>query len=127
MSDYIDKTIGLLNQLYGLPAVALVLGSCIVLGYVLRFIKAFPNDGIPVAVILWGGIVMSLVADSRASSMPIRVWVVRNILVGMIIGLGAWLVHKALLSRVENWLANKFNLGNTEFFGGKKNDPPPAP
>lgn len=121
MNDYIDKIVSALNTLYGLPAVALVFGSCIALGYVLRFVRRFPNDGIPVAVILWGGIAMSVIADSRASSMPLRVWIVRNLLVGMIIGLGAWLVHKIALSRLEDWVAKRFSaLTDTAFF--KKED-----
>jgi len=132
MSDTIEKSIAFLNSLYGLPAAALVFGSCVVWGYILRFIKRFPNDGIPVAVVLWGGIVMSLVADSRASSMPLRVWVVRNIMVGLIIGLLAWLAHKTILGRIEDWISSKFNLQDTAFFKGKP-DPgqsppgPPAP
>lgn len=133
MSDTIDKVIAGLNSLYGLPAVALVLGSCIVLGYILKFIRQFPNDGIPVAVVLWGGIAMSLVADARASSMPLRVWVVRNILVGMIIGLVAWIVHKTALSKLEDWIGMRFGLQGTSFFSKKNGaitpptDPPSNP
>lgn len=114
--ESLDKVIAWLNQLYGLPAATLVFASCIVLGYALRFVKRFPNDGIPVAVILWGGIVMSLVADARASSMSLRIWVVRNVLVGMVIGMVSWLAHKILLSRVENWIASKFGGSDTTFF-----------
>ena len=124
MTELIDKAIGVLNQLYGLPAFALVFCSCIVVGYILRFVKRFPNDGIPVAVVLWGGIIMTLVADTRATSMPARVWVVRNILVGMIFGLVAWLTHKVALSRLEDWIVAKFNLGNTAFFQRKPADYP---
>lgn len=129
----LDQIIAWLNRLYGLPAGALVLGTCIVLGYILRFVKRFPNDGIPVAVVLWGAIAMSLVADSRASSMPLRIWVVRNVLVGMIIGLAAWMAHKIALSRLEDWIATKFNLNNTDFFKKKTiptdptTTPPPNP
>lgn len=124
----IDQVISGLNSLYGLPAIGLVLGSCIVLGYVLRFIKKFPNDGIPVAVILWGAIAMSLVADSRATSMSLRVWVVRNIMVGMIVGLAAWILHKTLISRLEDWLLRQVpSLGNTDFFRNKPPKPPTDP
>lgn len=124
MTDYLDKLIAGLNSLYGLPAVGLVFGSCIVLGYVLRFIKKFPNDGIPVAVTLWGAVAMSLVADSRSSNMTLRIWVVRNVLVGMIIGLAAWIVHKTAISKLEDWIASKFNLGDTTFFKRKESDVP---
>jgi hypothetical protein len=109
MNEWLDSAIAALNKLEGLPAAALVMGSCIVLGYVLRFIKAFPNDGIPVAVILWGSVAMSLVADARASSMTLRMWIVRNVLVGSVIGLLAWLLHKTLISRLEDWLVSKLD------------------
>lgn len=129
MSDYIDQAINALNKLYGLPAAALVLLSCVAVGYVLRFIKRFPNDGIPVAVILWGAVAMSLVADSRAANMSLRVWIVRNVLVGLGIGFGAWVTHKMVLSKIEDWIARKFpdTLGNTDFFQRKAGDVPQAP
>jgi hypothetical protein len=124
--ESIDKAIAILNQLYGLPAAALVFCSCIVVGYILRFIKSFPNNGIPVVAILWGGLVMSLIADSRATTMPLRVWIVRNILVGMVIGMLAWIVHKAVLSKLEDWIASKFAwTSETTFF--KKTDQTPVP
>lgn len=123
--NQIDQAIGWLNQLYGLPAAALVLISCLAVGYVLRFIKRFPNDGIPVAVVLWGAVAMTLVADSRATSMSLRVWIVRNVLVGLAIGFISWLVHNLLLSKVEDWLASKFpeKAQDTTFFA--KPAPPP--
>lgn len=124
--NQIDQAIGWLNQLYGLPAAALVLISCLAVGYVLRFIKAFPNNGIPVAVVLWGAIAMTLVADSRATSMSLRVWIVRNVLVGLAIGFISWLIHNLLLSKVEDWLASKFpdKVADTTFFS--KPSPPPV-
>ena len=124
----IDQIIGYLNQLYGLPAAALVFLSCIAVGYALRFIKAFPNGGIPVAVILWGAIIMTLVADARASNMPLRVWVVRNVLVGLFIGFCSWLFHNMILSKVEDWIAAKWPGANdTTFFQRKPGDAPPTP
>lgn len=129
MSDTIDQVIAWLNKLNGAPAVALVFLSCIVLGYILRFIKRFPNDGIPVAVVLWGGIVMSIIADTRPSNQSLRVWIVRNVLVGMGIGFFAWLAHKLLISKIEDWIGNMFpSLSGTTFFRRKPTDnsEPPA-
>lgn len=118
-----------LDKIQGLSAVALVFLSCIVVGYILRFIKSFPNEAIPVVVILWGAIIMLFIADPRASTMPARIWTARNICVGLAIGMVSWLSHKLILSRVEDFVASKFNLGNTDFFnkppGGQT--PPPAP
>ena len=120
--DTINTALQYLDKIQGLSAVALVFLSCIVIGYVLRLIKSFPNEGIPVVVILWGALVMLFIADPRATTMPARVWTVRNILVGLIIGMAAWVSHKMVLSYLEDFLIAKFNLGNTTFFRKSDSD-----
>jgi len=90
-----------LGTIYDLPGYMLVGLSCIVFGYCLRFLKKFPNDGIPLACMLWGMIFNPLIADERPTDASLRVWLVRHILMGLIIGAGAWLTHKYLLSRFE--------------------------
>lgn len=124
----INELLQWLDRIQGLSAAALIFMSCIVVGYALRFVKRFPNDGIPVVVILWGAVAMLIIADPRASSMPARIWTMRNLAVGLIIGLVAWLIHNKLLSRAEDWLLSKLpNLGNTDFFkrkNGDSNEPP---
>lgn len=122
MTEFIDKAVSWLNQLYGLPAGLLVLCTCIVVGYGLKFWKAFPNQAIPLVVILFGGLMMSLIADSRTTSQPLRVWIVRNIGVGLILGTVAWIIHNKALSKLEDWIAKKFDLGDTAFFN--KTDKP---
>lgn len=126
--DYLNDLLQWLDKIQGLSAGALVLFSAIVVGYALRFIKAFPNQGIPVVVILWSAVAMLIIADPRATTMPARVWTMRNLLAGLILGLVAWLLHNIVLSRFEDWLASKFpDLGNTDFFKRKKNgDGPPT-
>jgi hypothetical protein len=96
----IDVT-GILNSLYGLPGHMLVGLACIVLGYTLRFVKRFPNDAIPVVCILWGMIFNPLVADERIAGTSLRLWVARNILIGLIIGAGAWALHRYFLKKFE--------------------------
>jgi len=98
MSD-VDGIISVLNSLYGLPGHVLVGLTCIIFGYVLRFIRSFPNSGIPLACVLWGMVFNPLIADAATSSL--RVWYVRNILIGAVIGAGAWAIHRWLFSRVE--------------------------
>lgn len=112
MQESIDKALSVLNQIQGLPAVALVFVSCIVIGYAWKFIPAkwFPNEAIPVIVILWGAFCQSMLADARVSSMPLRVWIVRNVLVGLAIGFIAWMTHNLILSKIEDWLSAKFPL-----------------
>lgn len=106
--DYLNALLAVLDKIQGLPAVALVCASCIVVGYVLRFIKAFPNNAIPVVVILWGAVAMMLLADPRATNMPLRIWAMRNLLVGLAIGFLAWMLHYWVLSWIEDYIAKKF-------------------
>ncbi len=108
-----------LDKLQGLPALALVFLSCIVMGYVWRLIrlKWFSNDAIPLFVILWGAIANAVMADPRAANMPARIWLMRNVLIGAIVGFLAWMLHNYALSKLESALVTKFpNLGDTAFF-----------
>lgn len=109
VEDTLSKTVDWLQKLDGAPAIALVLFTCIMLGTILRFVRKFPNDGIPVAVVLWGGLFYPLIASDN-NDITLRVWLVRNVLIGLIAGFVAWLVHKAIISRLE-----KRFLGDTEF------------
>lgn len=107
-TDTIETIIDALNKIEGAPAIALVLLSCLAVGYALRFIRRFPNDGIPVAVILWGAAFMPLLSDFRTSGIQsLRVWIIRNLVVGLIVGFVAWLVHNLILSKVEDWISSK--------------------
>jgi uncharacterized integral membrane protein len=106
IENTLDTTVNFLNKLDGLPATAVVLLSCIVIGYILKCIKAFPNSGIPVAVILWGGAFNPLLADLN-SEMGWRVWFVKNLLVGLVLGFVAWLVHNQVIARFEAKFSGK--------------------
>jgi hypothetical protein len=115
--ETLNELLKKLDAVQGLTAVSLVLFSCIIVGYVLRFIKRFPNDGIPVAVILWGALAMLVLADPRASTMPARVWTMRNLCIGLVIGMIAWLSHKIILAKIEDFILSKFpGASNTSFF-----------
>jgi len=128
MIDYLNQLLQWLDKIQGLSAVALVFLSCIVVGYALRFIKRFPNDGIPVVVILWGALAMLIIADPRASTMPARIWTTRNLLVGLIIGLAAWMAHNFILAKLEDFIAKKIpSLGDTAFFNRKPAPPSDPP
>lgn len=99
VTDYLQK-------LEGAPAVLLVVLSAIVLGYVLKRFKSFPNDAIPIVVILWGGVVYPLIADAN-NDLTLRVWLVRNVAIGLITGFVAWIFHNQILKRFLNKLSSK--------------------
>lgn len=82
----------LLGSLYGLPGFVSVYVFCLGFGFALKRTHWFPNDAIPLIVILWGSVWNALIADSRGE-LPIRVWIVKNIVFGAVIGFLAWLTH----------------------------------
>lgn len=125
MMETLNDMLQWLDRIQGLSAAVLVFFSCIVVGYCLRFIKRFPNNGIPLAVVLWGALMMLIIADPRANTMPARVWTMRNLGAGLIIGFLAWLMHRTLIKRLEEFICRKLNLGDTQFFNKEDKTPPP--
>jgi hypothetical protein len=104
LDNLLSKSVDLLGKLYGLPGALLVLLTCLVVGYVLRVWKAFPNAAIPVVVVLWGPVFNMLIADPKADTFPLRIWLVKNFLVGIVLGGAAWLVHNKGLKRIETMI-----------------------
>lgn len=124
--DQIENFLSFLNKIEGLPAAALVFVFCLAVGYAWRGLqlKWFPNDAIPLVVMLTGALAMMFIADGRPTTMPHHVWTARNLFVGFIIGGIAWAVHNYAISKLEEWLVSKFpSLSNTSFF----TKPPDAP
>ena len=95
-----------LQQLGGAPAGLLVMFGCIVLGYCLKMVKRFPNQAIPLAVILFGAVVYPIIADTN-NAFTLRVWLVRNVLIGLVIGLLAWMLHNQVIKRIEGKIRGK--------------------
>ena len=99
----LEQASQILNQLYGLPAGLLIVALCIAVGYVLKLIPRFPNGAIPLVVILVAPVLLPVIADYQ-NDVPWRVWFVRNIVVGLIIGVVAWTIHNQVLSKLEEKL-----------------------
>lgn len=97
----LDYAISLLNAISSLPGHVLVGLTCLIVGYALRFIRRFPNDGIPLVSILWGMVINPLLADVRESGTPLRLWLARNIMVGLVIGAVTWALHRYILKKIE--------------------------
>lgn len=98
---YIDTIIQWSNQLLGLPSAALTVLLCLAFGWLLKSIKRFPNDAIPVAVVLFGIAFFMLVAPYEGT--PMRIIVARNFGVGLLLGSASWALHRFVLKR---WLPN---------------------
>jgi len=116
--DWIGSITSEIDKLNNLSAGALVFASCIAFGYLLRFIKSFPNDRIPLAVVACGAICCMCAAPR--TELELRIWLVRNLLVGIVIGFAAWLSHNLILSRIEDRLGLFAPKGD-----GQTKDPDP--
>jgi hypothetical protein len=102
--DQLENLLKVLDKIQGLSAVALVCFTCIVVGYALKFVKSFPNNAIPLVVIMWGAVAMLFLADPRPTTMSPRIWTARNFSVGLLIGALAWGIHYWALSYLETWI-----------------------
>lgn len=101
IETYLEQFNNLLNKLAG-SHYALVLVTCIVVGYVLKGWKKFPNEAIPVVVVLWGGAFLTMMADPGADNLGVWTWRIKSFLLGIVVGFVAWLLHNQILSRFED-------------------------
>ena len=105
---FLEQVTQFLNNLYGAPAGVLVILICIIAGYALKKVKSFPNDAIPIVVILIGAAIYPLIADDR-NDITLRVWIVRNLGIGLILGFAAWVIH----NKVIKLITDKFGTDDT--------------
>lgn len=131
LNSLLTQLVDLLARLGGLPGFAMVFLFCLVTGFVLKRISRFPNNGIPVAVVLAGMVLNSLIADPRTDALPFRVWIVKNILFGGIIGFLAWLAHnqRRRIPIVKNFIGDDDDPVQTPANGSptKRVEPWPGP
>ena len=90
------------DQLLNAPAGVLVILFAIALGYILKISAFFPNNRIPLAVVLACAVVFPVLlfaVDKAEANIP------RNIILGFILGFIAWTFHAQILKR---WIDPKF-------------------
>lgn len=92
-----------IKALYGAPAWMLLALVINVLGLVLKW-SAIPNKRIPIICVLAGGLLFPFVGSVDGITPPPRYPMVTLAEMGMIISLGAWLLHGLLLKRFEKFL-----------------------
>lgn len=106
MSDYIKWIQSAADYLQVAPAWFMVVAASIVIGYILKLWKLFPNQLIPVCVVP-AAIAIEIALMWPARQQPLGSWFVRQGIVGMVLGFAAWVLHRAILHRFEDkfpWL-----------------------
>lgn len=96
---YLDKIAEWNAALMNLPLAALVVFACIAIGYVLKLWPGFENRWIPPTVVCTGIFLFTMTAERTAD--PVRVWLFKNIIFGVITGALAWLIHNKVLKKLE--------------------------
>lgn len=97
------------DKLMNAPAGVLVMLFAVALGYILKVSAFFPNNRIPLAVVIAAAIVFPVLlysVDKAGANVP------RNAILGFIIGFIAWTFHAQILKRFVD--PKIFKSGNPE-------------
>lgn len=117
---WVDKIAAINEYLIGAPLGVLLFVFAIGGGLLLRIWHQFPNRHIPVILIAFTTVFFCFGAPR--GELALRIWIIRNILIGSIIGLLAFFAHRLIARRYPALSAND----DTNFLP-KPNDPPPTP
>lgn len=94
VNEILETIVKFLSGLNGLPGFVLIYLLCLGFGFLLKKISRFPNDAIPVVIVLIGAILNMLIAEANdETKTPFRIWLVRNFVLGCLYGLLAWATH----------------------------------
>lgn len=102
LNEAIEAFIGILNKLDSIPATGIILLVCLFAGWFLKGWPWFPNNAIPVVVILIGTLGNTLLFDFRGSTLPLRICIIKAAGWGFILGVLAWQAHDKLLRHIED-------------------------
>jgi len=109
---YWDTLVRWNESLIGAPAGLLIFILCIACGYVWKMVRVLPNRFIPLVVMLTGALLYPLLMWTKEGP-PVPV-IVRNSILGFIVGFAAWLFHRLLLKRIEDKFGAKLDEDEQE-------------
>lgn len=105
MDQIVSIVTDIVNQLTGAPSGVLVVVGTIAVGYMLKLVKRFPNDLIPVATFVVSVAGMIFIGETGlVDGKNVRHPEVRLGFTGVATWLIAWLIHAQVLSRLEDKL-----------------------
>lgn len=94
LNDSLNFISKLGDGLNGLSGFALTVLACLTVGFVVKkWFALVPNERIPTIVIFVGALLNVALAEARPETYPLRVWIVRNAIVGGLAGWLAWGIH----------------------------------
>jgi hypothetical protein len=120
MNTAIESAKAGVNTLLNMPLLLIAALGLNVLGWLLKSVKVFPNQGIPATVVIAGGALGFFLVPMQGPadwafqvSDPAVADVIRRVGIGLVIGFAAWMLHKVALRRLENFISSKFGNGDT--------------
>lgn len=119
MNDLIRQIQEAVNQFWGLPAYAITLIACILWGLCMKANPKADNAKIPARLMWIGAGVMLGCADYRGSTLDINVFILKNVVLGWIIGFFAPKIHERYIKPWETSIPIVGPLlarGNTKWF-----------
>lgn len=123
--DYLNDAA---NQLLALGPEALLGLVCIAICYGLKVWRWFPKRLLPLACLCLGAVFYPLITSPGQAPPDIRYPIIREVMLGGLIGFIAWIVHNKLLKKIEEripWLKGWLN-NDTEQIEKKYEDKKPA-
>ncbi len=118
-----DAALSWVDKLQGLPAGGLVFVLCLAIVYMRSRIKKhlFSDEVLPAIMMMFGAVVMMLLADARPTKMLHHVWIVRNFTIGAVIATIAWAFHNYVIVK----LVSIFSKEPPKYEPKEPNDPKP--
>lgn len=110
-----NTLLDLVNQIVTMSPELLVIVAILIVGFVLKLVKSFPNEYIPAVGSLMGASLYPFVADVAKVDYQVRLPWLRQILIGLALWLVAWVLHEKVLKRFNKYLPKGFSAGDTEF------------
>lgn len=104
----------------------------IALGYIVRAIPLVANKWIPLIGIVMGSIVFTIIAPLTIATPIVHKfnWYVGMWAAGVVLSAFAWLIHNLALSKLEDWLRDRFPAVDEWFkktSDDNRNKPQPPP
>lgn len=104
------------------PLIVAVAIGLLAFGWLLKLVPKFPNEWIPAAVIVCGGVAGYFVVPMQGPADwafqvadPAIADIIRRIGVGLAVGVAVFLAHKFGIRKLEKWVQKKLGNGDTTF------------
>jgi hypothetical protein len=110
MNEIITNLEDVVKSIKTLSPELLCIAGLIIMGYIIKLVPWIHSKLLPGICILLGPLVYVFLINPEPGSVPpnIRNPMVYQLLIGLLLGSLAWIIHDKILNRLEDWLAAKY-------------------